>query len=154
MRLYTWARCPCSIFRIIPQARAPLEPFHLHPRLPRLLRRLLLSSYLFYLSDDFDGAVHVDYRTERGVGLGPDLNYNLGGGPRHHQVLLPARPGPQRHPQGRGDSRGPPGVWFSYQAMPATNLQLLSVVRYQSDLGVTRDFFESEYRQNRSQHLL
>jgi hypothetical protein len=45
-------------------------------------------------------------------------------------------------------------VWFSYQAMPATNLQLLSVVRYQSDLGVTRDFFESEYRQNRSQHLL
>ncbi|HRT07687.1 MAG TPA: LPS assembly protein LptD [Candidatus Paceibacterota bacterium] len=109
----------------------------------------LLSSYLFYLSDDFDGAVHVDYRTERGVGLGPDLNYNLGRwghGTIKYYYLHDQDPNAsiQDIPIPEDRQR----VWFSYQAMPATNLQLLSVVRYQSDLGVTRDFFESEYRQN------
>lgn len=109
----------------------------------------LLSSYLFYLNDDFDGALHADYRVERGVGLGPDLNYRLGrwghGSIKYYYLH-------DQDPNASVKDVDIPAdrqrVWFSYQAMPATNLQLLSVVRYQSDLALTRDFFESEYRQN------
>ncbi|HVV71476.1 MAG TPA: hypothetical protein VHI52_08265, partial [Verrucomicrobiae bacterium] len=39
-------------------------------------------------------------------------------------------------------------VWFSYQANPATNLYLKSLVRYESDTALTRDFFEREYIDN------
>src|SRR5207302_503170 len=39
-------------------------------------------------------------------------------------------------------------VYYSYLANPFTNFNVRSVVRYQSDLGVEHDFFETEYRQN------
>ena len=35
---------------------------------------------------------------------------------------------------------------FSYQANPAPNLAVKSVVRYQGDTNIVREFFESEYR--------
>ena len=36
-------------------------------------------------------------------------------------------------------------VDFSYQANPATNLNVKAVVRYQSDTNIVREFFEGEY---------
>jgi hypothetical protein len=39
-------------------------------------------------------------------------------------------------------------VTFSYLATPWTNTEIRSLVRYQSDLGVSHDFFESEFRQD------
>src|SRR5205807_1421159 len=38
----------------------------------------LLTSYTWFLDEEFDGALRLDYRQRRGVGLGPDLNYHLG----------------------------------------------------------------------------
>ena len=52
-------------FTFVPGYRSSWGPF-------------LLSSYNLFLGEEFDGVAHVDYRAERGVGLGPDLDYDLG----------------------------------------------------------------------------
>ena len=109
----------------------------------------LLSSYTFFLDEQFDGTAHVDYRVRRGVGLGPDLNYHLGPwgeGTFKYYYLYDQDPGANG-----GDSTLPNNrqrVDFSYLANPATNLSVRSLVRYQGDTNIVREFFEREYRQD------
>ena len=38
----------------------------------------LMSTYTWWLNDTMDGALHADYREQRGLGVGPDLNLHLG----------------------------------------------------------------------------
>src|SRR5436190_2517853 len=52
-------------FNFIPGYRTSFGPF-------------VLGSYHFFLNEELNGALHVDYREKRGVGAGPDLHYNLG----------------------------------------------------------------------------
>ncbi len=109
----------------------------------------LLGTYSFYLSEELDGALHLDYRTKRGLGVGPDLNYDFGRwgkGSFSYYYLHDQDPNASTPdiPLPADRQR----IDFSYSSHPATNLQVLSVVRWQSDLAVVRDFFESEYRQN------
>jgi lipopolysaccharide assembly outer membrane protein LptD (OstA) len=109
----------------------------------------LISSYTFFLDEQFDGTAHVDYRVRRGVGLGPDLNYHLGPwgeGTFKYYYLYDQDPGANG-----GDSTLPNNrqrVDFSYLANPATNLSVRSLVRYQGDTNIVREFFEREYRQD------
>ena len=108
----------------------------------------LLTKYTWFFSEQLDGAVHLDYRERRGPGVGPDINYHLGpwgdGSAKYYYTH-------DRDP-GAGTGADVPEdrqrVDFSYQANPATNLFLLSRVRWQSDTNVLRDFFEQEYRDN------
>jgi lipopolysaccharide assembly outer membrane protein LptD (OstA) len=123
-------------FNFIPGYRNSFGPF-------------LLSSYTWYYNEELDGVFHLDYRGKRGPGVGPDFNYHLGpwgdGTFRYYythdedsnqdQLGVPIPENRQR-------------VWFSYQANPETNLYLKSLVRYESDLAVVRDFFEPEYRKD------
>lgn len=109
----------------------------------------ILGSYRWYWNDELDGKLHLDYREKRGVGVGPDFNYHLGrwgsGTLSYYYthdddastnfVNAPVYENRQR-------------LAFSYLAMPYTNLEVRSQVRYQSDAGVVRDFFEGEYRQD------
>src|SRR6266478_10232732 len=99
--------------------------------------------------EQLDGIVHVDYRQRRGVGAGPDFNYHLGrwgeGTFRYYYLH-------DDDPNAGGltnasllDNRQ--RLYFSYQAAPATNLEIKALARYQSDIGVLRDFFEGEYRE-------
>jgi LPS-assembly protein len=107
----------------------------------------ILTSYVWYLNDELDGTMHVDYRAERGVGLGPDLNFHLGrwgNGSLNMYYLNDQAPG-----SGIQTDRG--RLHFSYLAEPFTNLTVRSVVRYESDQKLLRDFFESEYRSNPQQ---
>lgn len=110
----------------------------------------LLSTYDWVLDEHLRGAVHMDFRQQRGIGVGPDFAYNLGrwgtgllsyyythdDAPRTNaalnDVLFENR---QR-------------LYFSYQSEPFTNFTVKSLLRYQNDIGVLHDFFESEYRQN------
>ncbi|MCX6929009.1 MAG: hypothetical protein NT154_38220, partial [Verrucomicrobia bacterium] len=123
-------------FNFVPGYRSSYGPF-------------LLSSYHFFLNDVLDGAAHVDYRERRGVGLGPDLNYHLGRwgeGTFKFYYMHDENPG-----AGGGDPNINPDrkrFDFSYQADPATNLNVKTVVRYQGDTNIVREFFEGEYRQN------
>ena len=109
----------------------------------------LKSSYHFFLTDELDGAAHIDYRQRRGVGGGPDLNYHFGPwgeGSLKYYAMHDDDPG-----AGGGDPKLDPfrqRVDFSYLANPATNLEVRAVVRYQGDTNIVREFFEGEYRQN------
>ncbi len=125
-----------SNFDFVPGYRSLYGPF-------------ILGSYTWWLNNELDGKFHLDYREERGVGLGPDFNYHLGrwgsgslayyythdDSPTTNSVNGPVYNNRQR-------------LYFSYQAMPFTNLEVRSQVRYQSDAGVNRDFFEGDYREN------
>ncbi len=109
----------------------------------------ILGRYTWYYNDEFDGVFHLDYRGKRGPGVGPDINYNLG---EWGQGALKYYYTHDRNSE--IDELGTPipedrqRVWFSYQANPATNFYVKSLVRYESDLAVVRDFFEGEYRKD------
>lgn len=109
----------------------------------------VLGTYTWTASPYLDGELHLDYRQKRGVGTGPDFNFHLGrwgegtlsyyytrdDDPRTNGLFAPVMENRQR-------------LDFSYQANPFTNFNVKSLVRYQNDPGVVRDFFESEYREN------
>jgi LPS-assembly protein len=127
-------------FNVTPGYRSAYGPF-------------MLGSYNFHLSGQFDGAIHLDYRVERGVGAGPDLNFHLGrwgeGTFRYYYTRdndpeTNALLNPLVTPLMENRQR----VYFSYLAAPATNLEVRALVRYQNDIGVIHDFFQDEYRQN------
>jgi lipopolysaccharide assembly outer membrane protein LptD (OstA) len=125
-----------SHFNILPGYRTAFGPF-------------FLASYTWWLNEELDGAFHLDYRQKRGPGVGPDLNYHLG--PWGEGTLKYYYTHDQDTAQ---DQLGVPipenrqRVWFSYESNPATNLYIKSLVRYESDFAVVRDFFEGEYRRD------
>lgn len=109
----------------------------------------LLGAYNWYWSTNLSGAVHVDYRERRGVGVGPEVTYDLGslgqGGfeyyyLRDHGTGLDQSPTPIPNNRQR--------FTFTHQLTLHTNLTAKVVVRQQSDPYVIRDFFENEYTKN------
>ena len=109
----------------------------------------LLSSYNWYLNTNLSGALNFDYRQKRGIGVGPDFNYNAGkwgegmfryyylhdDEPRTNSLALPI-PGDRQR------------FYFTHRTTLRTNLTATAVVRKQNDEYVIRDFFETEYRDN------
>ncbi|MGA2659175.1 MAG: hypothetical protein ABSH34_16855 [Verrucomicrobiota bacterium] len=109
-----------------------------------------LGTYSWYLGQDLDGRLHLDPFERRGVGTGPDFNYHLGpwgeGSLRYYYLYdrAPTTDTYANSPIPNNRER----VYFSYQANPAPTLAIKSVVRYQGDTNIVREFFEGEYRQN------
>ncbi len=109
----------------------------------------VLGSYTWWYNEQLDGIFHVDYRLKRGPGVGPDLNYHLGPwGDGTFRYYYTHDNDPEASGLGVPIGEDRQRVWFSYDANPATNLYLKSLIRYESDLAVVRDFFEPEYRRN------
>jgi len=109
----------------------------------------LLSSYHWYLNDKLDTELHLDYRQRRGVGLGPDVNYNYGRwgeGTFKFYYLHDEDPDSDAH--GANIPANRERVYFTYLAQPLTNLSIRSMVRQQGDTNIVRTFFEREYREN------
>ena len=108
----------------------------------------ILGSYHYYFSPDLDTVLHLDYREKRGVGVGDDLHYHFGrwgeGTFRYYYLhdLDPNASTTNSIPNNRQR------VNFSYLATPYTNFQVRSVVRYQRDTDIVKEFFEGEYRGN------
>jgi LPS-assembly protein len=116
----------------------------------------LLSTYSWWLNDSVDGALHLDYREQRGFGVGPDLNLHLDrwGEARFKYYYLhdqdsdyslntnafPSLVGPIPEDRQR--------VYFGWQATPSTNLNLKALVNYQTDPLLLHDFFEGDYAVN------
>ena len=109
----------------------------------------LLGTYNWYWNQQLNGALNLDLRQKRGVGFGPDFTYDLGqfghGTFRYYYTKDDA---PGRDPEGRALPENRQRVFFTHTATLRTNLTVKAVVRYQSDIDVIRDFFETEYRQN------
>lgn len=123
--------------------------FNITPGYRSAFGAFALGTYTWYLNDYLDGQLHMDYRQTRGAGGGPDFNYHLGrwgdgqlryyythdDEPTTNHINSPVYEHRQR-------------VYFTYLASPYTNLEVRSMVRYESDAGIVRDFFTSEYREN------
>jgi len=109
----------------------------------------VLSGYRWFLDEQLDGQINVDWREKRGVGLGPDVNFNYG---KYGQGELRYYYLNDQDPNASVDDPVIPSdrqrVYLAYDAHPSTNLNVKSLVRYQSDVAVVRDFVEGEYRQN------
>jgi lipopolysaccharide assembly outer membrane protein LptD (OstA) len=109
----------------------------------------LLGTYTYWLSDELDGAVHLDYRGKRGPGVGPDFNYHLGPwGEGTFKYYYTHDRDPNIDELGVPIPENRQRLYFSYQANPATNLYAKALVRYESDPAMVRDFFEGEYRRD------
>jgi len=113
----------------------------------------MLNSYTWYLNDAVDGKFHVDYRSLRGVGVGPDLNLHLGRwGDATFKYYYLNDQDPNYSTNGTMWTNGIPNdrqrFYMDYQATPATNLNLKALVNYQTDPLVLHDFFGGDYANN------
>ena len=113
----------------------------------------LLNTYAWYLGDLADGKVHLDYRSKRGVGVGPDANLHLGQwgevGLKYYylqdaqaNISTPIFPQYGQIPENRQRFR------LTWQDTPATNLNLKALINYQSDPLLLRDFYQGAYGEN------
>ncbi len=123
-------------FDFVPGYRSSFGPF-------------VLGTYTWYWNEQLQGKFHLDYRGERGPGVGPDFDYNLGRWGKGNFSYYythddDAKTNFINSPVYENRQR----LNFSYQSMPYTNLEMRALVRYQSDAGVVRDFFEGDYRQD------
>ncbi len=108
----------------------------------------LYSTYEWFLSEQVDGALHLDYRAKRGPGLGPDINAHLGrwgDAKLKYYYLYDEDPG-------ESDGVTPPHnrqrVSFNYASNPFTNLYVKAAANYQSDSELLHDFFDGDYRED------
>jgi len=113
----------------------------------------LLTTYTWFLNDEVDGKLHLDYREKRGAGLGPDVNLHLGRWGEaafKYYYLHDDKPdtGTNGLPNFGPVSENRQRVYFSYQATPATNLNVKALVNYQTDPFVLHDYFGGEYSSN------
>jgi len=109
----------------------------------------LLSTYQFTVNDAIDGAVHADYRQERGFGGGPDLNLHLGRwGETSLKYYYLHDEDPGEDDFGYDIPADRHMASLAYKAMPFTNFMALARIRYLGDELIQHDFFETEHRSN------
>jgi LPS-assembly protein len=134
-------------FRRSLDARAPR--FEFTPGFRTRHGAFLRSAYIFELNDYLEGALNLDAFQKRGLGFGPDLNYDLGllgQGSLSGYYIKDQDPG--RDPLGQAIRDDRHRISFSHRATLRTNLTATAVVHRQSDAQIIRDFYESEYREN------
>lgn len=109
----------------------------------------LLTTYTWYGLEQLETDLHLDYRQERGVGLGADARYDLGklgAGSVGGYYLKDEEPGIDAAGRPIPDDRH--RLQWMHGVRPRTNMLARVVVQEQSDALVLRDFFESDYRSN------
>lgn len=137
----------------LPSYRRPLDRppnyFTFAPGYRSTWGAFLLSKYHWTIQTNLSLDLHLDYRTERGVGVGPDFLYDLGAlgsGSLKTYYAYDERPGTNFN--GTPIPYNRYFVNFSHSAFVNTNLAVKTVLETQSDMYVVRDFFEAEYRKN------
>jgi LPS-assembly protein len=127
----------------------PVNRFDFVPGYRSRYGAYLLSSYHWTASEQVEGVVHGDYRTERGGAAGLDLDLHLG---RWGETSMKSYYLDDKSPQTDNDGYQIPEdrgrFALTYDAAPFTNFTVKSQIRYQSDERILYNFFESEYRAN------
>ncbi len=110
----------------------------------------LRASYQVDLGTNSQASLNIDPYTRRGLGLGPELKYDLeplGKGLLTGYWIADQNPGEDPV---TGQPIGPQRyrIGFDHAVNLRDDLTAKAVVRKQSDAWVVRDFFEGEYRRN------
>ena len=124
------------------------DNFEFVPGVRSLWGPFLLGAYNWYGNSNMDGTIHLDERTRRGLGVGPDLLFYLGDYGKaafryyyihDHDTGADQIPVPHLNPSRQRMS----GEYTSDAAL--TNFYAKAYLNYQSDPLVLRDFFQREY---------
>lgn len=109
----------------------------------------LQTDYNWIASPSISTGVHLDYRSRRGFGTGPKVNWDLG---RYGRIALDSYwlhdDEPDLNAAGRAMSANRHRLKFIYEANIRTNASVKAVFRPQSDPFILRDFFGQEYQGN------
>lgn len=116
----------------------------------------LLTDYKWWLNDEVDGKLHLDYREKRGFAAGPDLNLHLGRwGEAQLKYYYLYDQDPNETTRNTTNflnlgtmHKNRQRAYVAWGATPYTNLELKAVVNYQSDQLLLHDFFQGDYGQN------
>lgn len=109
----------------------------------------LLNSYTWVVTEHLLTRLRLDYRSKRGVGGGADAEFDFGRwGEGEAQLYYLHDDRPEEDGLGKPYDPDRGIAWLGYQATPVTNLSLRARVRYQSDEGVLKEFYERLYREN------
>jgi LPS-assembly protein len=107
----------------------------------------LYTGYAWYLNDELDLTLHTDYRTKRGPGVGPDLNYDYGQwgkGRVSYYYAYDREPG--QDAAGQDIDKNRQKFQFDYIGNPGTNFFVKGKFSYESDPVFRQDFFETEFQ--------
>ncbi len=123
-------------FTVTPGYRSRFGPF-------------ILGRFDFFVGEQFDGALQLDYRLKRGLGAGTQAEYRLdrwGTAALKYHYLHDEEPehalSGEQYPTDRHV------FGFAYQSSPLTDVEIKAQANYQSDAGVLKEFFERDYRRN------
>ncbi|MEI7732306.1 MAG: LPS assembly protein LptD [Verrucomicrobiota bacterium] len=111
----------------------------------------LYSTYHWYWNDKLDGAMHLDYRVNRGPAVGPDLNMHLGRlgeGQLNYYYTRDTDAGRTPLPGNREIGTDRERFSYTHSLTIDSNTTARLVARYQSDQQMIHDFFEGEYQEN------
>lgn len=125
--------------------------FRFTPGFRSLYGPFLLGAYNWWWGDHLSGVVHFDYRVKRGLGVGPDFQYEAGrwgSGDLRFYYLHDRDPGATSTTNSPSISDNRHRLYFTHQTSVRTNLDVTLAVRRQSDAYVTRDFIEAEFREH------
>jgi LPS-assembly protein len=109
----------------------------------------LFSGYHWAWNDQLRSGLELDAYTKRGLGVAPDLSWQVpgfGSGQVKYYYIHDLEPG--QAPDGSAIAPDRQRVYFWHLGTLRTNLTVRSVVAWQSDAQIIRDFFESEYHRN------
>ncbi len=124
-----------------------LEPGH-SGRLGYFLR----TAYRYRMNEVFKGKTHVDYYSERGVGVGQDLyweSHSFGTGGIEGYFINDSTPVPDgEKPNTYGVEEQRYRIKFDHFVSLSPKDSILARGNYLSDKYILRDFFEDEYRLN------
>lgn len=109
----------------------------------------VLGTYHHAFTTNFSTDLHLDYRQKRGIGVGPDFNYDAGRwGQGEFKVYYTHDDAAGTNGTGRVLDNDRHRISFSHRVELRTNLTVKAVVREQSDAFLVRDFIEHEYQRN------
>jgi lipopolysaccharide assembly outer membrane protein LptD (OstA) len=109
----------------------------------------ILASYNWNWGDYVDATLHVDYRTARGPGIGPDFDFHLGNwGEAKFKYYYIHDSSPETNSLGTPYPEDRQRVEFSWLASPFTNSTYKARASYETDAGMRLEYFEHEARNN------
>jgi len=107
----------------------------------------LYTGYAWYVNDQMDITLHTDYRTKRGPGIGPDINYDYGrwgkGGISYYYAY---DRNPDQDGSGQNIDKNRQTFQFDYIGNPGTNFFVKGKFSYESDPLFRQEFFETAYQ--------